>query len=614
MKKLAASFDLAAFFAGVIVTVWLASGKLWSASVDVAHHYALVKAIIDHFPVRGSPLPNLGEMNTYPAFSHFVAATISPFFASGMMAMFAIGVASIFVVYAAIAVILFRVSRSGATMGVVALLLLATLGVPVHGYELRANYFYSQIVGDALAYAMFAWVALYGRDRFLLDAAVYIAAIIIGYAHLIPALQILGAYGFLLFTYSTRSTQHRLRLIAWAGAGAAYLAFHPALATMIKIGEHEGSISLLALDAPYMTPALLAAALAIAAWALVQSIRSDDRTLRVLASLLVATFALSVGLIAAHDVAGMGSVYGFKKTLFAVATLTSGTFFVLITRSFSLIESIRPSLMASVSAVLLTFASLGRPTVDAHRLEVLRNAIHYSGYEYAPDKPVAVVEFPELPPPFNYLLTIGELGVPRDSRGMAVLLNDFKGVDGIQWELGDPVEGCQSQKVGAIYRTDFACWVAKSQLGLTSPRYSRIDPRDPSVVKAQVPIMIAKDYAFDTSGAGIRLIGWSSVEPTHRWSLGPSNAIELRLPSPNSVALCAVIRGGTYGPQTIGASVDGKQAMEQAANGETELVVPLGTKEGDTTITLTYSNPQIPPNDPRQVAFALRSIRVDACP
>lgn len=168
---------------------------------------------------------------------------------------------------------------------------------------------------------------------------------------------------------------------------------------------------------------------------------------------------------------------------------------------------------------------------------------------------------------------------------------------------------------GCSYQSEqIADWVAKSQLGLTSPRYSRIDPRNPSVVKALVPIMIAKDYAFDTSGAGLRLIGWSSVEPTHRWSLGPSSAIELRLPSPNSVALCAAIRGGTYGPQTIGASVDGKQAMEQAANGETELVVPLGKKEGDTTITLAYSNPQIPPNDPRQVAFALRSVRIDACP
>ena len=49
-------------------------GSMWSDSVDLAHHYALVARIAEYWGLPAGVDPTLGEMNFYPHTSHAMAA------------------------------------------------------------------------------------------------------------------------------------------------------------------------------------------------------------------------------------------------------------------------------------------------------------------------------------------------------------------------------------------------------------------------------------------------------------------------------------------------------------------------------------------------------------
>ncbi|MCO6386343.1 hypothetical protein [Aliihoeflea sp. 40Bstr573] len=401
-------------------------------------------------------------MNHYPPLAHYLAAWLSPIWDSGLVSMFNLGMASLFVVYVALFSMGALVSKSAAIVAVCILAGLALLDWPIHGFELRGNYFYSQAVATALAYCAFL-AAMASQSHLRRDALFLAATITIGFAHMIAALQLIAAYGVLLCFEGVTSKSGRWRVGYWAIASLGFLAFHPSVRAMLDIGTHEGGLDLLAVDQPVMQAVLVAATGLIGAGCALMGARRNDPTIVAIGCLIFASFALSASLWGAHTVAGLGSYYGFKKTLFSLTTLAPFGLCILLVRDIHIKGATVP-IIASAGSVAVLFAVLiGSSPIDATRLEVLREAVEHSGYQAESNRrenSATIVNFPELTPIFNYLLTIGELHVPRDERAAAVYTNDFTGVQRIDAVLTDRMEQCSSEPVGPIFRVPFDCWVA----------------------------------------------------------------------------------------------------------------------------------------------------------
>jgi len=97
---------------------------------------------------------SLGEMNVYPRYAHLVAAAFERLIGSPLLGMHVMGLLAVILLWYAIASIIRH--EADDVLSVQTLLLLAALGLahplrfPIHGNEMVVNYFFAQIVAQAL--------------------------------------------------------------------------------------------------------------------------------------------------------------------------------------------------------------------------------------------------------------------------------------------------------------------------------------------------------------------------------------------------------------------------------------------------------------------------------
>ena len=128
-------------------------------------------------------------------------------------------------------------------------------------------------------------------------------------------------------------------------------------------------------------------------------------------------------------------------------------------------------------------------------------------------------------------------------------------------------------------------------------------------------VEVGKTNSYDPDTEAIRFIGWSTPEDTHRWSAAPISGIRLWLPATNE-RLCLTLDGSTLGQQTIKAVTDAGAAGEWQGEGPLALAnIPLPPGETQVDVWLHFSNAHSPgPQDPRILAFSLKSLVVNKCP
>lgn len=443
-----------AFVVALLVLLLWAHGGMWSMSVDTAHHYALVKAIMDH-GFRPEYLPNLGEMNYYPPLSHYLAAWSNWLFPSGFKSMLMIGVISVFLSY--LSLLLLLSGFAGAT-AVVLLITTAAFGWPLHGDEIVGNYFFSQIVASASVYA--SLLILQSRlSSWKADALAATLAVVIAYTHLMPALQFLAAYGLMIFFSGIFGSLQKWRIIVWAAFCAAFMWLHPSVAMTAVIGSHEGELHLPFLGE--LTAQIIAIAIGISTGgaAVVRAIKTNQKGILTLGCLSLGCSIIAAGLLLGHQFVGLGSYYGFKKTLFSVVTLALLCLVALLPR---IKLSIAPPVVASIGALLLTFSVFGAAPYNADRVDLLRAAVAQTGLianVSVPETPVTIVAFPEMPNSMNYMFSIAELYVPRDERGMGVFTQNLDGISGVEGVITNDAGVCPATPRGPVVTISFECWL-----------------------------------------------------------------------------------------------------------------------------------------------------------
>jgi hypothetical protein len=439
-----------------------------SASVDLAHHFALVERLSEKWwRTNAADWQSLGEMIIYPSASHRVAAVTGRILGSSFIGMQVVALAGLVAVWASTAWVMGRqplpaaaVSLVTAAVGVFSGSVL--LGIPFHGGELVQNYFFAQLVGQGVAAALLAcWIALDGRADIRWGAALLLTfapALTAGF-HLLPALELLAFFYCVtlfdtVFEKDGRIRRLRLRVPLLLLATLLVLIL-PSTRAMVTIAANNGEISF-----PYVTDIPLAAAVAsllllgLAAANLLLWLRLSPGDRRAFGAVKhLALFGGGIALLCLLQVslyvAGFSNVYSVGKFGFA---LTSGVLVLAATvvgqLAFRQIRSWQPRfwqarswpdaagdravgfvcLLAFLSLSVTATLSAGGPaskvmtTAQIATLEQQVKALRDTRLPWSASGFPFVAGLQGLPPVVPYLLSIGVLNSPREPTALNLVM------------------------------------------------------------------------------------------------------------------------------------------------------------------------------------------------
>ncbi|MDT3227570.1 hypothetical protein, partial [Pseudomonas amygdali] len=251
----------------LLVTGWLLVSNidvLRSQSVDLAHHYALAYRIAENFNLVNSNDPTLGEMNYYPRLSHIVAAIVGWPLHSTFLGLQVVSLLSLAAIWGAFIYMLNTLPRRVARASTLTLVLLLVVNryvfhFDVHGGEIVGNYFYSQLVGQAVAILSMAVAVFLEVRRGRGTAYVFLIGVIAlnTGVHLLPTLELLGLLGGLvLFNAYSDFLERKLGVPAAVASllipivALAGVVLNPAFSSMRKISENDGTSSFLNITYP----------------------------------------------------------------------------------------------------------------------------------------------------------------------------------------------------------------------------------------------------------------------------------------------------------------------------------------------------------------------------
>ncbi|KPB63232.1 Uncharacterized protein ALO62_02339 [Pseudomonas amygdali pv. myricae] len=251
----------------LLVTGWLLVSNidvLRSQSVDLAHHYALAYRIAENFNLVNSNDPTLGEMNYYPRLSHIVAAIVGWPLHSTFLGLQVVSLLSLAAIWGAFIYMLNTLPRRVARASTLTLVLLLVVNryvfhFDVHGGEIVGNYFYSQLVGQAVAILSMAVAVFLEVRRGRGTAYVFLIGVIAlnTGVHLLPTLELLGLLGGLvLFNAYSDFLERKLGVPAAVASllipivALAGVVLNPAFSSMRKISENDGTLSFLNITYP----------------------------------------------------------------------------------------------------------------------------------------------------------------------------------------------------------------------------------------------------------------------------------------------------------------------------------------------------------------------------
>jgi hypothetical protein len=326
--------------AAVIVLAFIFGGSLWSVSVDLAHHYALVARLLEHGNAAFPFDPSLAEMNVYPRVSHQIAAGAAMLSGSPLKGMAAVAAASVAMLWAILVWLVLCLPQRMALLLAAALAAMLALNrfvlhLPLHGDEVVESYFYAQMVGQVFCAGalLFAFhLERSGARRWVRYALMIPALYLLTNVHLLPTLLLLMAMALMIaMDLLLIWREERGALLRSFAAGAclwlmalATVVLQPAFRAMQSLSNHNGDMTL-----PYLptTAALMCYCGSIAlvsAVLLWHSVRRQWR--QELAALkYLGLYGLAVsGLCLVQGMAlwaGFGSEYAIRKYGFALNTV-----------------------------------------------------------------------------------------------------------------------------------------------------------------------------------------------------------------------------------------------------------------------------------------------------
>lgn len=432
------------------------SDYIWTQSVDLAHHYALVARLSQFGDLPRAVDPSLGEMQIYPRLSHRIASAVGGLFGSPLAGMQIVGLSSMVVLWAAIAWMLWsqpsEQARRATTIVLIGLIVGGSfLHLDFWGEEIVRNYFYAQFVAQAAALVVLAIALTCSQarlSRFVVYGVLIVGIAIIEFLHLLPAVELLGFLGLLVISdlcVPMRRWNIRSLLVSAIFPFVALIVVvaSPVFRAMASISENNGVLRL-----PYVPDraALLGLVLVTVVSSIVGmrywvGLADEQRRREQLVVKYFAIFGLSVSVLCLLQMAalalGRGSEYACRKYAFGLWTvllinvaLALGRHLVLTRSGRSSVSVLRTAfdycaMALVISVAMLTifpgkkYLSLSGLLSMEHRLEAVKAAEP----AVAPGTSTYAIQLPGEPPLVDYLFSLGIFRSARSANTIDILQN-----------------------------------------------------------------------------------------------------------------------------------------------------------------------------------------------
>lgn len=588
----------------------------YSSSPDVAHHYALIRWLMEHWSVTDGAAPILGEMSVYPRYAHILAAVLgtgahSPFL--GMQLVATLSLVACWAALASMARLLPGRASWAFVCTYIALLALnrITLDLDLVGHEIVVNYFFSQLAGQAcflVVVATFARIETVKGAGIRLPLAVIALSVVSAGVHLLPAIEGLG-YGLALIAAHALSEKRawlrRSAVLAGAACvGVAAIYLHPAFTAMRTISDNNGYLPLSAVTT-LTRLMVLATTTGIVSLALVWLSLPWHRFHITRVASLARHLGSAGGAIAffcilqtAAASLGIGSEYAARKYAFGLSTVlfleTALVVTLLVNRRLAQDSTlVRPPLgwlqPAIIIAALWVFTfSRSHREVDAPSFLAVESAATVAkqiGAVNGPNQAYARgLVLGGMSNVANYLVSQAIFDAPRDGNGLAPLYGrDF------------PAPG----SVGAIFSstTNPSVWsdagCVRTQLG------AGFVVSDGSCILAKFTDACRGE--FDLSSGGFlpasMMTGFSGAEPGGRWTDGSLSTLTCRYDPERPRWTRLQLDVQPFSPhghaQTVEIAVNGVKAGKFTLTDAMTLTVPLpdAARNDPHGITVTMSLP-----------------------
>ncbi|MDB5457308.1 MAG: hypothetical protein JWP92_2893 [Caulobacter sp.] len=320
----------------LVLALALAWNRILSSSVDISYHLQVMEVVRHAWIIPPAGHEFMAEMILYPKLSHRLAALAALLGRGELNALTLMGCLSAAIVWLCLFDQARRVSRGVLASG----LALAIANVFVTraslGGEIVGNFFYPQIVGEAVGLlSLVAGAAVLNRSTRGFVAFAVAATLLCGCFHLVPTLKLAGAFMALLGVAGLRTLirERRLDWVSLLGLVAipAAVVLNPFFGRMRWMATNNGSVNFHAELSLHQLGAAGLLLLALSAWVLLADLlrpadpegarAASRRAALLLAALGAATAASLLAQYAALHFLHDGSVYAVRKHGFGVFSL-----------------------------------------------------------------------------------------------------------------------------------------------------------------------------------------------------------------------------------------------------------------------------------------------------
>lgn len=641
---------LAFAFLTCIFLLLLASNRIWSQSVDIAHHYALITRLFDVGHII-TPDSSLGEMTIYPRLSHRVAAWLGTPFDSPVVGMQITALGSMIGVWVGIVTMLGSLGRHVRIRALIAFaaLLIANrlmFQFDLFGSELVGNYFFAQLFAQAAMLCALAVALLLERGRvpgWLRYGFVISAILVIESAHLLPALETLACLGILVLSDLVDRRNQRpavgrmnftvyliLSGVVLLGTTAAVIA-HPTFGAMRVISENNGGLTVSRFAS---LTSLVVLAVIVLASSVVLLLRWQTATAPIRRDILPFKYFGAFGIaasvlfllqcLALHF--GQGSEYACKKYAVALVTilLIQIALHFIAHRAVSVDESdigvwpsntlgevVLPGIVIALACFTVMPKNPELTVGQLRKLEVETRQIAPLLAERNLALPTVAVHLPTMNTMLDYMYTIAVFKAPRNDTVMHILAGQgpqkFRELTAIVTARNDAVYDDKSCRLpfatGDLVAVDAACHRA-----------------------TEATASLCKDD-FDFTKAGSvnpsMLTGFSVAEEGGTWTDGVNASFKCELPpsggfKPTRVEIVtgAFISGPHRQRATISSNTSSAaQTAELTRSGDMQTIVLPLEESSSGSLILNFALPDaVSPKelgmsaDARRLGLSIRAI------
>lgn len=601
----------AAAIAGLIL---LFGANVYSGSIDVAAHFVLADFLTKYDLSALADNPSLGLMAYYPRGSHWLAAAIGFITGSAFSAMWLICIAAVYLAYYAISRLALAAGGYVCLIVFLATALAMRISSAVTGYEIFANFFYSQLVGTTVYFLLLLSLAKISEPTSIAAAfAVLLAATVLMTIHALPALNLVGTYGLFLAlravlnALDSRKMQLKqwIKPVAFGSCCLVLLSLHPSLEAMKKLSSNDGSLNF-GLNPPLM----FGVALLVAALALLRLARARIDVRSTVDIFLVAALVTSAVLVAAQLtlfwLRGDGSLYAIKKHFFFLVPLT-------LLNAARLISLATPDIWrpkhefaaAAISGLAMTFAIYGLAQPMSMRavlkpLNFAQRAVDGAFGEFKPNETVVIAS--NVDRVTQFMIDIAVFKLTFDNEALRVIDGSFD----------------VAQKSFVMIENSKKLRERCAQPQAQNADYAIV----PTSCLLQLPLN--EEISFTQGqGSGLHLrSGWWPPEDWGVWSSGRSGVLQFMLPDTikgNDLMLTFDL--SSFPPRTesapvISIVVDGEAfKFEFHGTQSVDVKVPkVLTEDGRLVIELINERPTTPKaagfnEDGRLLGVGLRSMK-----